>query len=159
MPESTQRIPAEIIYTDSRYGTDWPKLGQATAGSAALDVRAAIPEAITLAPGECKLISTGVKIHLNNPNYAMLLLPRSGLGTKHGVVLGNLVGLIDSDYQGDIGIPVWNRNHGKAFTIEPGERISQLMVVPVYQLEFNEVTEFSAASGRGEGGFGSSGTK
>ena len=127
----------------------------ATAGAAGLDLRACIDAPLTLAPGDSQLVPTGVAIHLGDPGYAALLLPRSGLGAKHGIVLGNLVGLIDSDYQGPVTVSVWNRGQG-AFTIQPLDRIAQLVVVPVQQVEFNLVEEFEN-SGRGAGGFGSTG--
>lgn len=127
----------------------------ATTGSAGLDLRACIAEPITLASGETKLIPTGIAIHLDNPNLAAVLLPRSGLGHKHGIVLGNLVGLIDSDYQGELMISVWNRGQSE-FTIQPFERIAQMVIVPVVQASFTVVDEFSASE-RGTGGFGSTG--
>lgn len=127
----------------------------ATPGSAGLDLRACLDEAIVLQAGETKLIPTGLSIYLDNPNLAAMLLPRSGLGHKHGIVLGNLVGLIDSDYQGELMISVWNRGQ-TAFTIEPMERIAQMVIVPVVQATFEQVDEF-VASERGEGGFGSTG--
>lgn len=127
----------------------------ATLGSAGLDLRACLDEAIMLQAGETKLIPTGLSIYLDNPNLAAMLLPRSGLGHKHGIVLGNLVGLIDSDYQGELMISVWNRGQ-TAFTIEPMERIAQMVIVPVVQATFEQVDEF-VASERGEGGFGSTG--
>lgn len=129
----------------------------ATSGSAGLDLRAAIEHAVTLEPGQTTLIPTGLAIHLDNPHYAALILPRSGLGHKHGIVLGNLVGLIDSDYQGELMISTWNRGQS-AFTIEPFERIAQLVIVPVVQAEFNWVNDFDASE-RGAGGFGSTGTQ
>lgn len=127
----------------------------ATPGSAGLDLRACIDEAVELQPGETFLVPTGLAIHLSNPAYAAMLLPRSGLGHKHGIVLGNLVGLIDSDYQGELKVSVWNRGK-EAFTIQPFERIAQMVIVPVIQSSFKVVDEF-AASERGEGGFGSTG--
>ncbi|WP_159990373.1 dUTP diphosphatase [Pelistega ratti] len=127
----------------------------ATTGSAGLDLRACIDEAITLAPGQTELIPTGLAIHLDDPRYAALILPRSGLGHKHGIVLGNLVGLIDSDYQGQLMVSVWNRGQ-TAFKLEPFERMAQLVIVPVQQVDFNIVEEFTE-SHRGEGGFGSTG--
>ena len=127
----------------------------ATPGSAGLDLRACIDASITLAPGETILIPTGIAIHLDNHQLAAMILPRSGLGHKHGIVLGNLVGLIDSDYQGQIFVSTWNRGQ-TAFRIEPLERIAQLVVVPVVQVAFNVVEEF-AESARGAGGFGSTG--
>jgi dUTP pyrophosphatase len=129
----------------------------ATPGSAGLDLRACLSAPMTLKPGETNLVPSGLAIHIANPGYAALVLPRSGLGHKHGIVLGNLVGLIDSDYQGQIFVSVWNRGHNE-FTIQPMERIAQLIVVPVAQVEFNLVPEFDASS-RGEGGFGSTGKK
>ena len=127
----------------------------ATPGSAGLDLRASIDAAITVAPGETVLIPTGIAVHLANPAYAAVILPRSGLGHKHGIVLGNLVGLIDSDCQGELKVSLWNRS-GVAFVIEPMERIAQMVIVPVVQAAFKVVDEF-AASERGEGGFGSTG--
>lgn len=127
----------------------------ATAGSAGLDLRACLDAAVTLEPGATFLVPTGMAIHLADPGLAAMILPRSGLGHKHGIVLGNLVGLIDSDYQGQIFVSVWNRGN-KTFVIEPMERIAQMVVVPVLQVGFNVVEEFDA-SHRGEGGFGSTG--
>lgn len=129
----------------------------ATAGSAGLDLRACISEKIILEPGQTVLIPTGLAIHLADTNYAAMILPRSGLGHKHGVVLGNLVGLIDSDYQGELMVSTWNRGNAP-FTIEPFERIAQMVIVPVVQAQFNLVEDFNA-SDRGAGGFGSTGTK
>jgi dUTP pyrophosphatase len=129
----------------------------ATPGSAGLDLRACIEAPITLNPGESTLVASGIAIHLDNPAYAAMVLPRSGLGHKHGIVLGNLVGLIDSDYQGQIFVSVWNRGQVE-FTIQPMERIAQMIVVPVLQVEFNVVPDF-VASTRGDGGFGSTGKK
>jgi len=127
----------------------------ATTGSAGLDLRACINEAITINPGETTLIPTGMAIHLANPAYAAIILPRSGLGHKHGIVLGNLVGLIDSDYQGQLFVSCWNRSQ-EAFVMNPMERMAQLVIVPVVQASFNVVDEFNASE-RGEGGFGSTG--
>ncbi|MEY4756956.1 MAG: hypothetical protein RJA34_1854 [Pseudomonadota bacterium] len=127
----------------------------ATPGSAGLDLRACINEALTLEPNAWQLIPTGMAMHLGDPAYAALILPRSGLGHKHGIVLGNLVGLIDSDYQGQLMVSAWNRSE-VAFTIEPMERIAQLVIVPVVQAQFNLVSEFPASQ-RGEGGYGSTG--
>ena len=129
----------------------------ATPGSAGLDLRACIESTMTLKPGETNLIPSGIAIHIADSGYTALVLPRSGLGHKHGIVLGNLVGLIDSDYQGQIFVSVWNRGHTE-FTMQPMERIAQLIVVPVIQVEFNIVEAFSE-SVRGEGGFGSTGKK
>ncbi len=127
----------------------------ATSGSAGLDLRACMEEALTLQPGETRLIPTGLAIHIADPGYAGLILPRSGLGHKHGIVLGNLVGLIDSDYQGPLMVSAWNRST-VAFVIQPMERLAQLVVVPVLQVGFNVVDEFGQ-SDRGLGGFGSTG--
>lgn len=127
----------------------------ATNGAAGLDLRACIAQPLTLAPGATELIPSGLAIHLADPGLAAIVLPRSGLGHRHGIVLGNLVGLIDSDYQGQIGVSMWNRG-SEAFVIQPMERIAQLVVVPVVQVKLNVVEEF-AASERGAGGFGSTG--
>lgn len=127
----------------------------ATPGSAGLDLRACIDEAITVNPGDTKLIPTGMAIHLGDPGYAALILPRSGLGHKHGIVLGNLVGLIDSDYQGELMVSCWNRGQ-TSFVLEPMERLAQLVVVPVIQVDMQVVENFEQ-SHRGEGGFGSTG--
>jgi dUTP pyrophosphatase len=129
----------------------------ATPGSAGLDLRACLDVPLTLQPGAWQLVPTGMAMHLQDPAYAALILPRSGLGHKHGIVLGNLVGLIDSDYQGQLMVSAWNRS-SQAFTIEPMERIAQLVIVPVVQAQFNLVSEF-AASQRGEGGYGSTGKR
>lgn len=127
----------------------------ATEGSAGLDLTACLDAPLELSPGECRLIHTGIAIFLKDPGYAAMLLPRSGLGHKHGIVLGNLVGLIDSDYQGEIMVSLWNRSD-KSFVIEPFSRIAQLVVVPVMHLELEEVSSFDATT-RAEGGFGSTG--
>jgi dUTP pyrophosphatase len=129
----------------------------ATAGSAGLDLRACIDSPLTLKPGETQLIPTGMAIHLADPGYAALILPRSGLGHKHGIVLGNLVGLIDSDYQGPLMVSAWNRGQ-QSFELAPLERLAQLVIVPVVQAEFNVVESFEA-SDRGAGGFGSTGRR
>ena len=129
----------------------------ATPGSAGLDLRACIDTPVTLKPGETTLVPSGIAIHLDDSTSAAMILPRSGLGHKHGIVLGNLVGLIDSDYQGQIFVSVWNRGHVE-FTMQPMERIAQMIVVPVLQVEFNVVADFVASS-RGDGGFGSTGKK
>jgi len=146
-------IPVQVKIMDERLREQLPTY--ATAGSAGLDLRACIETAVTLQPGETQLIPTGMAIYLANPAYAALILPRSGLGHKHGVVLGNLVGLIDSDYQGQLMVSCWNRGN-VTFTMNPMERIAQLMIVPVMQASFNIVDDF-VASDRGEGGFGSTG--
>ena len=127
----------------------------ATAGAAGLDLRACLEAPLTLMPGDSQLVPSGIAIHIGDAGYAAIILPRSGLGAKHGIVLGNLVGLIDSDYQGQVFISVWNRGTA-AFTIQPMDRIAQLVVVPVQQVEFNVVEEFGS-SHRGAGGFGSTG--
>jgi len=127
----------------------------ATAGSAGMDLRALLDEPLTLAPGKCQLVRTGLAIYIEDPGLAGMILPRSGLGHKHGIVLGNLVGLIDSDYQGELMISVWNRGNSE-FVLEPGERLAQYVLVPVVQAELVEVSEFEASQ-RGEGGFGHSG--
>ena len=127
----------------------------ATAGAAGLDLRACIDAPLTLQPGDSRLVSSGVAIHVGDPGYAAIILPRSGLGAKSGIVLGNLVGLIDSDYQGPLMVSVWNRGR-EPFTVQPMDRIAQLVVIPVVQVEFEGVEEF-AASARGAGGFGSTG--
>ena len=145
----------DVKILDHRLNDQLPQY--ATPGSAGLDLRACIAAPMTLKPGETNLVPSGIAIHIADSGYAALVLPRSGLGHKHGIVLGNLVGLIDSDYQGQIFVSVWNRGHTE-FTMQPMERIAQLIVVPVAQVEFNIVDEFSA-SARGEGGFGSTGKK
>lgn len=128
----------------------------ATSGSAGLDLRACLDEAIILKPGQTELIPTGIAIHIADNNLCGMILPRSGLGHKHGIVLGNLVGLIDSDYQGQLFVSVWNRGQTE-FTLNPMERMAQLVIVPVVQAKFNVVAEFAPDSERGEGGFGSTG--
>ena len=130
----------------------------ATTGSAGLDLRACLAAPLELAPGQTTLIKTGMAIHLADAGYAAMILPRSGLGHKHGIVLGNLVGLIDSDYQGQLMVSAWNRSD-VPFTIEPMERIAQMVIVPVMQARFNVVGDFAAASERGAGGYGSTGTR
>jgi dUTP pyrophosphatase len=151
----TPRRRLEIRILDPRIGSDYPLPQYATAGSAGVDLRACLDAPLELKPGDTQLIASGIAIHLDDPGYAAIVLPRSGLGHKHGIVLGNLVGLIDSDYQGQVFVSCWNRGQ-TTFTIQPGERIAQLVVVPVVQVEFDVVNEF-AASERGAGGFGSSG--
>jgi dUTP pyrophosphatase len=140
---------------DPRLGKDFPLPTHATAGSAGMDLRACIDAPLELAPGATSLIPTGLSIYIEDPTLAAMLLPRSGLGHKNGIVLGNLVGLIDSDYQGPLMVSVWNRG-SSAFTITPGDRIAQMVMVPVVQVEFDVVEDFSATK-RGGGGFGSSG--
>lgn len=146
-------MKVDLKVLDERMKTQLP--AYATTGSAGLDLRACLDEAITIEPGQTVLVPTGLAIHLADPRYAAIILPRSGLGHKHGIVLGNLVGLIDSDYQGQLMVSVWNRGQ-TSFTMEPMERMAQLVIVPVQQVEFNIVDEFPT-SDRGEGGFGSTG--
>jgi dUTP pyrophosphatase len=143
----------DVKVLDERIRGMLPHYG--TPGAAGLDLRACIDQALTLNPGDSQLVPSGIAIHIGDPGFAAIVLPRSGLGAKNGIVLGNLVGLIDSDYQGQVLISVWNRGQA-AFTIQPMDRIAQLVVVPVAQVEFNVVEEFSASS-RGAGGFGSTG--
>jgi dUTP pyrophosphatase len=147
----------QVKVLDPRIGRDFPLPHYATPGSAGLDLRACLDAPLVLEPGATQLIPTGIAIHLEDPGLAAVLLPRSGLGHKHGIVLGNLVGLIDSDYQGQVMVSCWNRGHS-AFTVEPGERIAQMVILPVVQVAFEVVAEFDESS-RGAGGFGSSGRK
>ena len=144
----------DVKIMDARMAEQLP--AYATPGSAGLDLRACLEAPVTLQPNAWQLIPTGIAIHLDDANFAALILPRSGLGHKHGIVLGNLVGLIDSDYQGQLMVSAWNRSP-TAFTIEPMERIAQLVIVPVVQAQFNVVTDFAASSERGAGGYGSTG--
>jgi dUTP pyrophosphatase len=153
----TRRPPLRVRVLDARLGSDWPLPAYATQGSAGLDLRACVEAPLVLEPGRAELIPTGLSIWLEDPGLAAMILPRSGLGHKHGVVLGNLVGLIDSDYQGPLMVSAWNRG-GTAYTIQPGERIAQLIVVPVVQVELEVVGDFTQSQ-RGVGGFGSSGTR
>jgi len=146
-------IKVDLKLLDPRLQTHMP--AYASPGSAGLDLRACIEHVMTLHPGETELIPTGMAIHIGDPGYAAMILPRSGLGHKHGIVLGNLVGLIDSDYQGQLFISCWNRGR-IPFMLSPMERIAQLVIVPVMQADFNVVEEFPASE-RGEGGFGSTG--
>lgn len=146
----------ELKILDSRVGESIPLPHYATDGSAGLDMRACIGEPLTVGPGETELVPTGLAIHISDSNLAAVLLPRSGLGHKHGLVLGNLTGLIDSDYQGQVFISCWNRSQ-KAYEIQPGERIAQMVFVPVEQVHFDVVREFED-SDRGDGGFGHSGS-
>lgn len=154
-PASRTRRRLEVRILDPRIGGEYPLPDYATDGSAGLDLRACLDAPVSLTPGDTQLIPTGIAIHIADPGLAAVVLPRSGLGHKHGIVLGNLVGLIDSDYQGQLFVSCWNRGQA-AFTIVPGERIAQLVVVPVVQVEFEVVDGFSASE-RGAGGFGSSG--
>ena len=150
---AARRLLIRVI--DPRLGREIPLPGYATDGSAGLDLKACLDAPFVLEPGQAHLIPTGFAIHLEDPGLAAVLLPRSGLGHQHGIVLGNLVGLIDSDYQGQVMVSVWNRGD-HPFTIRPGERIAQMVIVPVVQVELEVVAEF-AESARGAGGFGSSG--
>ncbi len=154
MTQSPRR-KLQVRILDPRIGHEYPLPQYATSGSAGVDLRACLDAPIELKPGDTQLIPSGLAIHLEDPRYAAIVLPRSGLGHKHGIVLGNLVGLIDSDYQGQVFVSCWNRGQ-TTFTIQPGERIAQLVVVPVVQVEFEVVEEFTASE-RGAGGFGSSG--
>jgi dUTP pyrophosphatase len=146
------RIDVKLL--DPRLADQLPQY--ATPGSAGLDLRACLDVPLTLAPNAWQLVPTGLAIHLADPGFAAMILPRSGLGHKHGIVLGNLVGLIDSDYQGQLMVSAWNRSN-TPFTIEPLERIAQMVIVPVVQAQFQVVTEFAQASERGAGGYGSTG--
>ena len=152
-PATRRALQVRIL--DARLGTEFPLPAYATEGSAGLDLRACLEAPLLLAPGRTELIPTGLAIHVDDPALAALILPRSGLGHRHGIVLGNLVGLIDSDYQGQLMVSCWNRA-GEPFTVRPGERIAQLVVVPVVQVQLEVVTEFTVSS-RGAGGFGHSG--
>lgn len=147
----------EVKILDPKIGNQIPLPSYATEGSAGVDLRACLDSTLTIEPNKTELIPTGIAIHIGDPNLAATILPRSGLGHKHGIVLGNLVGLIDSDYQGQLFISCWNRSQ-ESFQIEPGDRIAQLVVLPVVQVEFDVVTDFHD-SDRGEGGFGHSGTR
>ena len=148
-----QKIQLKIL--DSRLGNEFPLPHYATDGAAGMDMRACLDAPLVIAPGETRLIPTGLAIHIQEPGFAAMLLPRSGLGHKHGIVLGNLVGLIDSDYQGQVFVSCWNRGD-ESFTMQPGERIAQMVIVPVVHADFEVVEEF-AASARGSGGFGHTG--
>ena len=149
------KIKLKIL--DPRIGNEYPLPAYATDGSAGLDLRACVEQSITLRPGETNLIPTGIAIHIDDPTLAAVILPRSGLGHKHGIVLGNLVGLIDSDYQGPLMVSAWNRGQ-QDFQIKAGDRIAQLVFVPIVQAAFEIVADF-AQSQRGEGGFGHTGTQ
>ncbi len=145
----------DVKILDPRLGDEIPLPEYATPGSAGLDLRACVDDEMILEPGQTELIPTGMAIHVADPAYAAIILPRSGLGHKHGIVLGNLVGLIDSDYQGQLYVSCWNRGNS-TFTVKVGERIAQLVMVPIVQVQFNLVAEFDNSQ-RGDGGFGSSG--
>ena len=155
MSAPAPRRALKVRILDARVGREFPLPAYATGGSAGLDLRACLDGELNLAPGRAELIPTGLAIHVEDPGLAAVILPRSGLGHKHGIVLGNLVGLIDSDYQGQLMVSCWNRG-SEPFTIRPGERIAQLVVVPVVQVQLEVVAEFGT-SARGAGGFGHSG--
>jgi dUTP pyrophosphatase len=152
---TSSRRPLKVRILDARIGTEFPLPQYATAGSAGLDLRACLDKPLMLEAGKAELLPTGLSIYVEDPGLAAVILPRSGLGHKHGIVLGNLVGLIDSDYQGQLMVSVWNRGR-EAYTVQPGERIAQLVIVPVVQVELEVVDDFTATS-RGGGGFGHSG--
>lgn len=147
----------KVRILDARIGKEFPLPAYATSGSAGLDLRACLDAPLKLAPGKAELVPTGLAIHLDDPGLAAMILPRSGLGHKHGVVLGNLVGLIDSDYQGQLMVSCWNRG-ATEFIVQPGERIAQMVIVPVVQVRLEVVDDF-ATSARGAGGFGHTGTR
>jgi dUTP pyrophosphatase len=149
------RRTVKLRILDARIGREFPLPQHATAGAAGMDLRACLTEPLVLQAGAAELISTGISIYVEDPTLAALLLPRSGLGHKHGIVLGNLVGLIDSDYQGPLMVSCWNRGSAP-FTVNPGDRIAQMVIVPVVHADFEVVEEFTSTS-RGAGGFGSSG--
>jgi len=155
MNPSQHAVPVELKRLDARLGDSIPLPAYATDGSAAMDLRAAPEGAVTVSPGDSALIPTGLAIHIGDPGWCALILPRSGLGHKHGLVLGNLTGLIDADYQGPLMISCWNRGR-EPFTIQPGDRIAQLLVTPVARVAWRVVEDF-ATSTRGAGGFGSTG--
>ncbi|MFM2481341.1 dUTP diphosphatase [Celerinatantimonas sp. YJH-8] len=146
----------ELKILDPRVGQEFPLPTYATPGSAGMDLRVCLDEPLTLEPGQTELLPTGIAIHIHDPSLAATILPRSGLGHKHGLVLGNLVGLIDSDYQGELKVSLWNRS-ATAYTIQPGERVAQLVIIPVVQAQFSIVNQFNESE-RGDGGFGHSGT-
>lgn len=148
-------MKVQVKVLDKRLGKEWPMPSYATSGSAGLDLRACVDETTLIEPGQTILVKTGLAIYIEDTQFAGLILPRSGLGHKHGIVLGNLVGLIDSDYQGELMVSVWNRSQ-TAFTLEPGERLAQYVLVPVVHAEFEQVEEFVATE-RGAGGFGHTG--
>ena len=153
----TARVPLQMRLLDARFGGEWPLPAYATEGSAGMDLRAALDAPLTLAPGDAELVPSGLAIHIADPSLCAVILPRSGLGHKHGIVLGNGTGLIDADYQGPLMISVWNRGR-EAFTIAPGDRIAQLMLLPVVRAEAVVVEAFDD-SARGAGGFGHTGLR
>jgi len=156
-PEHRARRALKVRILDERVGREFPLPAYATAGSAGLDLRACLDVPLLLAPGKAELLPTGIAIHLEDPGFAAVILPRSGLGHKHGIVLGNLVGLIDSDYQGQLMVSCWNRGT-EPFTVHPGDRIAQLVVVPVMQVELEVVADFESSQ-RAAAGFGHSGRR
>ena len=156
-PERRPRLALQVRILDARVGHEFPLPAYATEGSAGLDLRACLDVPLLLAPGKAELLPTGIAIHLEDPGLAAVILPRSGLGHKHGIVLGNLVGLIDSDYQGQLMVSCWNRG-AEPFTVHPGDRIAQLVVVPVMQVELEVVEDFGSSQ-RAAGGFGHSGRR
>ncbi len=147
----------QVKLLDPRFGGEWPLPAHATEASAGMDLRAALDEALTLAPGDTALVPSGLALHIGDPTLCAVILPRTGLGHKHGIVLGNGTGLIDADYQGPLQISVWNRGR-EAFTIEPGDRIAQLVILPVVRASLQVVDTFTD-SARGEGGFGHTGVR
>jgi dUTP pyrophosphatase len=153
--DTAARRPLKVRILDSRIGSEFPLPQYATAGSAGMDLRACLDKPLVLEPGRAELLPTGLSIYVEDPGLAAVILPRSGLGHKHGIVLGNLVGLIDSDYQGQLMVSVWNRGR-EPYTVQPGERIAQLVIVPVVQVQLEVVEDFAATT-RGAGGFGHSG--
>ncbi|MGX5731472.1 dUTP diphosphatase [Pseudoxanthomonas beigongshangi] len=154
-PAGTQSVELKLL--DPRFGDEWPLPAYATAASAGVDLRAALDATLTLQPGDAALVPSGIAVHLADPQLCAVVLPRSGLGHRHGIVLGNGTGLIDADYQGPLLISVWNRGH-EAFTIQPGDRIAQLVVLPIVRVSFQVVDAF-ADSARGAGGFGHTGLR
>jgi dUTP pyrophosphatase len=155
MPQADDTAPIQLKILDARIGKEFPLPRYETTDAAGLDLRACVDASLTIEPGQTQLIPTGISIYIANPNMTAIILPRSGLGHKHGMVLGNLVGLIDADYQGPLMVSCWNRGD-KAYTIEPGDRIAQLVFLPIVRTHFNVVDEFTATE-RGAGGFGHSG--
>ena len=151
-------IDVQTQILDERLGTDWPMPDYATDGSAGIDLRACLGEPLILAPGDCELIPTGLALNIGDPGVAVTLIPRSGLGHKYGIVLGNLVGLIDSDYQGELMVSCWNRGKHE-YKVNPGDRIAQMMFVPVLRPKLNVVDSFEDATSRGAGGFGHTGER
>lgn len=149
-------IPAQIKYLDNRYELQWGKLAHGTSASAGMDLRAALDKPLVLAPGEEALVGTGIAIFLDDPNFCGFIHPRSGMGTK-GLVIGNLTGVIDADYQGEIKLKLWNRSTTETFTIQPGDRVAQYVVTPVVHMNLQEVLSFAKLTDRGEGGLGSTG--